>query len=63
MKKEELGTFLREKAPVLRDRRVTIRADRLASHGTVVDVMDLARKSEVRSLAIAARQTGPPLAD
>ncbi len=56
---EELGSYLREKSAALDGRRVMIRADREASHGRVVDVMDLARKNEVRSLAIAARAAPP----
>lgn len=57
VRREEIGTFLKEKAADSRYRRVTIRADREATHGNVVDVMDLAMKSDVRSLAIAAVPT------
>lgn len=50
---EDLGSLLKEALKARSDKLVVIRADRACTHGSVVELMDLARKSGAERLAIA----------
>jgi len=52
--RQELGDYFRSESKKAAGRVVLIRADRSASHGEVVAVMDLARAHDMRRLSIAA---------
>ena len=58
---EKLAEALRRTAVNAEARGVVIRADRRVSHGEVVELMDLARKHDIRRLAVAAvlKETTP----
>jgi biopolymer transport protein ExbD len=58
---EKLAEALRRTAVNTEARGVVIRADRRVSHGEVVELMDLARKHDIRRLAVAAvlKETTP----
>jgi biopolymer transport protein ExbD len=51
---EGIGEALRREAEEHKPPEVVIRADRRVSHGDVVDLMDLARRHDIRRLAVAA---------
>lgn len=51
---EGVDEALRREAEEHKPPEVVIRADRRVSHGEVVDLMDLARRHDIRRLAVAA---------
>lgn len=54
MTRSELAEYFRTEAARKSDHTVLLRADRDASHGEVVALLDLARASDMRSLSIVA---------
>ena len=52
---KELGERLRELKEESGNAGVILQADRYAKHGTVIRVMDIAKKAGIRSVFIAAR--------
>lgn len=55
---EDLDDALRRESEKEGGPGIVIRADRRVSHGVVVDLMDLARRHDIRRLAVAAARKG-----
>jgi len=53
--KAALPERLKAAVPEMKDRALTLKADKEVPHGTVVELMDIARTSGVKKLIIAAR--------
>ncbi len=56
--REDLPTLLKEALASRADKLVVIRADAACTHGSVVDLMDLAHRCGAQRLAIATQASG-----